>query len=146
MLSVVGLQHPPVGQNHCALVPAANFQSIAWLSRYWGYCPLVVRLHEEVGYKLEEIHRLLLEGNGMARSIAGQGYKKFKHSHQETDGAIERWHATLKFLLRVDKPYKQGRMVCWLVIQLESFDWDSWIQLSRHASHLWTSIPFAWRN
>lgn len=49
-----------------------------------------------------------------------KGYRKFRHSNQETNGAIERWHATLKLFLRKDKPYKIGRKVVWLVCQLVS--------------------------
>ncbi|CAM6123367.1 unnamed protein product [Calypogeia fissa] len=43
---------------------------------------------------------------------------KFNHANQNSNGAIERWHAILKLHLRHLKPCKVGLKVVWLVEQL----------------------------
>lgn len=56
-----------------------------------------------------------------------RNFRKFKHANQDTNGAVERWHATLKLHLRMEKPFKVGRKVVRLVTQLvnnlEHFFW-----------------------
>ncbi|CAM6099313.1 unnamed protein product [Calypogeia fissa] len=56
-----------------------------------------------------------------------RNFRKFKHANQDTNGGVERWHATLKLHLRTEKPFKLGRKVLWLVTtlvnELEHFYW-----------------------
>ncbi|CAM6098660.1 unnamed protein product [Calypogeia fissa] len=44
--------------------------------------------------------------------------RRFKHANQNTNGAIERGHNTLKGHLRLEKTSKVGRKIVWLVEQL----------------------------
>lgn len=45
-------------------------------------------------------------------------FRQFNHANQNTNGAIERWHGTLKRYLREEKSTKVGRKVVWLLEQL----------------------------
>ncbi|KAL3693014.1 hypothetical protein R1sor_006665 [Riccia sorocarpa] len=54
-------------------------------------------------------------------------FGKFKHNNQETNGAIERWHQTLKTHLRAERKWKSGRQIsCLLHVlmdEIESLYW-----------------------
>ncbi|KAL3679156.1 hypothetical protein R1sor_022112 [Riccia sorocarpa] len=54
-------------------------------------------------------------------------YRQYQHSNQESQGAIERWHSTLKTYLRCSRRGKAGRKVFWLLQiltdTLETFFW-----------------------
>ncbi|KAL3675587.1 hypothetical protein R1sor_025535 [Riccia sorocarpa] len=47
-----------------------------------------------------------------------KAYRMYAHANQESQGSIERWHATLKQYLRGSKKGKMSRRVVWLVSML----------------------------
>ncbi|KAL3687890.1 hypothetical protein R1sor_014199 [Riccia sorocarpa] len=54
-------------------------------------------------------------------------YRQYQHSNQESQGAIERWHSTLKTHLRCSRRGKAARKIFWLLQiltdTLETFFW-----------------------
>ncbi|KAL3699913.1 hypothetical protein R1sor_017935 [Riccia sorocarpa] len=47
-----------------------------------------------------------------------KAYRNYPHSNQDSQGSIERWHATLKQYLRGSKKGKMSRRVVWLITML----------------------------
>ncbi|KAL3680109.1 hypothetical protein R1sor_023065 [Riccia sorocarpa] len=47
-----------------------------------------------------------------------KGYRAYAHANQDSQGSIERWHATLKQYLRGSRKEKSSRRVVWLVMML----------------------------
>ncbi|KAL3693904.1 hypothetical protein R1sor_007555 [Riccia sorocarpa] len=52
-----------------------------------------------------------------------KGFRSYAHGNQDSQGSIERWHATLKQYLRGSRKEKSSRRVVWLITQLtDSFE------------------------
>lgn len=78
-------------------------------------------------------------------------FRNFDHQNQNTNGAIEHWHHTMKMHLRTEKLPKQGRSIVWLLgmltDDLELFYWcmlslkfQGAIRNTVKEAHLWASI------
>ncbi|KAL3688380.1 hypothetical protein R1sor_014689 [Riccia sorocarpa] len=58
-------------------------------------------------------------------------FREFKHNNQNTNGAIERWHRTLKVHLRASRKGKSNRRVSWLLhILIDTIENHYWCMAS----------------
>lgn len=80
-----------------------------------------------------------------------KSFRKYRHANQQTNGGVERWHATLKLHLRMEKPFKRGRKIVWLVTQLVSelehfywcmscMKWQGRVRNKNIENYVWAAI------